>query len=296
VINILKQTARNLLWSQWLGLFGLGLLFVALRWNNYNAPFIRDEGECDYAARLLIQGVAPYQHAFIQKPPGVIYSYALADLLLPQYFWSPRLVAYLFVALATILLGFIARLELGKGLALPAMWLMTPMVLLPGIDQYTCNPEMFILLPLLATLAVYSYSRQHGHKKIHWFAAGFLAVITFIYKYTALPILAFIFAIWLFEMCRSGSNITFILKGLICLIAGGILAAVWGLGFYLTHHALKPFWECTFNHQMLLPGHTSGHDSPFFGRVGGYYFLCPGPSCCNHAGAFYFGWAFFFAP
>jgi hypothetical protein len=143
VINLLKQTARNLRWSQWLGLFGLGLLFAALRWNNYNAPLFNDEGECDYAARLLIQGIAPYQHAFIQKPPGAVYSYAFAHLLLPQYFWSPRLVTYLFVALATILLGFIVRLELGEGFALPAMWLMTPMVLLPGIDQYTCNPERF---------------------------------------------------------------------------------------------------------------------------------------------------------
>src|SRR5580698_5045456 len=95
--STIKQIIGNLHWSQWLGVLGFFLLFIFLRWNNFNAPFIRDEGECDYAARLLIQGVAPYQHAFIQKPPGVIYSYALAELVLPQYFWSPRLLAYLYV-------------------------------------------------------------------------------------------------------------------------------------------------------------------------------------------------------
>ncbi|HXB59557.1 MAG TPA: glycosyltransferase family 39 protein [Candidatus Acidoferrales bacterium] len=245
MINLLKQVGGNLRWSQWLGLFGLALLFIALRWNNYNAPLFSDEGECDYAARLMIQGLAPYQHAFIQKPPGVIYSYALADLLLPQYFWSPRLVAYLFVALATALLGFIARLEFGQGFALPTMWLITPMVLLPGLDQYTCNPEMFLLLPLLATIAVYRYSRQHGHKNIHWLAAGFLGAVTLIYKYTALPMLAFVFAAWLLEMHRPGSRLIVILKGLACLLAGGILATILGLGFFLRHDALKSLWECT---------------------------------------------------
>src|SRR5580698_2881282 len=149
---------RNLHWSQWLSVLGLGLLFVALRWNNYNAPLGRDEGEYSYAARLLIQGVAPYQHAYIQKPPGVFYSYALSDLFLPQAFWSPRLLADLFIALATVVLGWIARLEFGEGFALPVMWLATPMFLLPRLDLYDANVETFMLLPLVGTVAVYCYS------------------------------------------------------------------------------------------------------------------------------------------
>src|SRR5215469_15475009 len=100
-MSILRAKIRGLHWSHWLSLLGLAALFVVLRSNNYDAPLIRDEGEYAYAAQLLIQGVAPYQHAFIQKPPGVIYTYALADLFLPQHFWSVRLLAYVFVALAT---------------------------------------------------------------------------------------------------------------------------------------------------------------------------------------------------
>ncbi len=65
-------------------MLGLGALFLILRWNNYDAPLGRDEGEYAYSAQLLIQGIAPYQHAFIQKPPMVIYSYALSELLLPH--------------------------------------------------------------------------------------------------------------------------------------------------------------------------------------------------------------------
>ena len=256
MIEAIKRNIKYLHGSQWLSIFGLVLLFVALRWNNYNAPLISDEGEIEYSAQLLIQGIAPYQHAFIQKPPGVVYSYALANLLLPQCFWAPRLIAYIFVALATVLLGFIARLEFGKGFALPAMWLVTPMLLLPGIDQFSCNPEMFLVFPLLSTIAVYSYSRQHGHKNFHWFAGGFLAATTLVFKYTALPILAFVFFVWLIEMCQSDKKISSICKRLIFGIAGGILACVLELAFYVIHHALNSVWECTvlFNKYYVASG------------------------------------------
>jgi 4-amino-4-deoxy-L-arabinose transferase-like glycosyltransferase len=243
-MSIVWAKIRGLHWSQWLSVLGLAVLFIALRWNNFNAPLIRDEGEYAYSAQLLIRGIAPYQHAFIQKPPGIVYSYALANLFLPQYFWSPRLLAYLFVALATVLLGLIASWEFGKSFALPAMWLMTPMLLLPEIDQYDVNTEMFMILPLIATVAVYCYSRQHGNKKGHWFAAGFLAAVTLLYKYTAAPVLAFVFVVWIAEMYLSRKKANLILLPLI-LAAGGILAGVLELGFFAAHGALKQFWECT---------------------------------------------------
>lgn len=242
---IIQRKTGSQHWSRWLGLFGVGLLFVALRWNNFNAPLINDEGEIDYSARLLVQGIAPYQHAFIQKPPGAIYCYALGNLLLPDDFWAPRLVACVFVALATVLLGLIASWEFGEEFALPAMWLMTPMVLLPGVQEFSCNPEMFLLLPLLATLAVYGHSRRHGNQNRHWFAAGFLAVTTLVCKYTVLPILAFMFIIWLFELHRSGLRGLAILKAPGCGAIGGVLALALELGFYPAHHALGSVWECT---------------------------------------------------
>ncbi len=220
-------------------------LFVGLRWNNYDAPLNRDEGEYAYAAQLLIHGVAPYQHAFVQKPPAVFYSYAFANLILPNDFWSPRLLAAAFVALATILLGFIARLEFGAGFALPVMWLATPMVLLPGLEQVDANVEMFMLLPLVATVAVYCYARHHSHKTQYWLAAGFLASTTLLYKYTALPVLAFVFVVWLIEMWRQARNLKAIVVALACAAAGGILAAALGLGFFLLQDGGKHLLECT---------------------------------------------------
>lgn len=244
---------RSAIRSRWLEILGLALLFVALRWNNFNAPLIRDEGEYAYAAQLLIHGVMPYDHAFIQKPPMVVYCYALASLLLPDAFWAPRLLAYASVALATLLLGYMARLEFGKGFALPAMALATPMVLLPGIEQFPANTEMFLLLPLLATFAVYVHARRHGQKIKFWLAAGFFGVTTLCFKYTALPLIAFVFAVWLAESWRQTRNARWFWKHLLAAVLGGVLAALLELGIFLIHDGGARLWECTvlFNRQYL---------------------------------------------
>ncbi len=126
-----------------------------MRWNNFNTPLTRDEGEYAYAAQLLERGIAPYQHAFIQKPPMVIYSYAFADWLMPRCYWSPRILAGVFVALATVLLGYAVRLEFGTSVAWIAMWLATVMIPAPEFDQFAANTEMFLLLPLLTIVAVF---------------------------------------------------------------------------------------------------------------------------------------------
>jgi hypothetical protein len=240
--------------SQWLSLLGLAALFVALRWNNYAAPLDRDEGEYAYAAQLLVQGIAPYQHAFIQKPPAVFYSYAVSNLLLPHVYWSPRLLADLFVALATILLGFIARLEFGEGVALPAMWLVTPMILLPGLELTGANVEIFMLLPMMGTVAIYCYSRKNGNKNPHWFAAGFLAAVTLLYKYTALPVLTFVFIAWLFELWQQATKTKPIFFAPGSAAAGGILACILGLAYFLIHDGGKTFWECTVSFNRYYAG------------------------------------------
>jgi hypothetical protein len=243
MINLLTKT-KVPGWRGWLAFFGLASLFLVLRWNNYDAPLGRDEGEYAYSAQLLVQGIAPYQHAFIQKPPAVIYSYALSDLLLPGVYWAPRVLAMIFATLATALLGLIARLEFGPGYALPAMALATPMILLPRLDQVAASVELFMLLPLLATVAVYCYGRRDGNKLKYWFIGGFLAATTLLYKYTALPILAFVFVAWTIELWRT-EGAKKIIPSIALAAGGGILASALGLGFFVIHDGGRSFWECT---------------------------------------------------
>lgn len=269
----------------WFGVLGFIVLFAALRWNNFDAPLIRDEGEYAYAAQLLAHGMAPYEHAFIQKPPMIFYSYALADFFLPHIFWAPRLLAGMCVALATVLLGFIARLELGKGFALPAMWLVTPMVLLPGMQQFTANTEMFMLLPLLATVAVYCHGRQNGHRPKHWFAAGFFGATTLLYKYTALPVLFFVCVIWSIEMWRAAKNSRQLLACWFWLFFGGMAATTTILGFFLIHDGGARLWECTVAFNRYYVSSNNFALAAFWSRIEEWWsgwwilFLVPWAAC-----------------
>ncbi len=234
----------------WLGVLGIAFLFLLLRWNNFNAPLIRDEGANAYAAQLLLSGGLPYEQSFLQKPPMIAYSYALAELLAPGVFWFPRILAAVFVALATVLLGYIARREFGPGVAMPAMWLVTPMLLLPEISQYVANTEMFMILPLMATIAVYVRSRHGKGGPAHWLAAGCLAALTVCYKYTAVPLLAFVFAGWSFEEWRGGRSPRAIAGHWLAALGGGIGTAACVLAPFLLRDGGKRLWECTvvFNH------------------------------------------------
>jgi hypothetical protein len=189
-----------------LGVLGVCALLVALRWNSLNAPLVRDEGEYAYAAQILQRGLHPYQDAFLQKPPMIVYTYAAAQAIAPNTVWFPRVLAALFAGAAACLLGWIARLEFGPGVALPAMWLVTPMLLAPGLEQFTANTEMFMVLPLLGAFAVYAASRRGWGGAGAWFLAGVLGAVAFWYKYTVLPVLGVLFALWTFQEWRVWSS------------------------------------------------------------------------------------------
>ena len=242
--------------ASWLGAAGICLLFIALRWNSYDAPLIRDEGEYAYSAQLLRQGLPPYQYSFVQKPPMVIYTYALANLLAPHVFWFPRVLAYLFVSLATILLGWIVRVEFGAGLALPAMWLFTAMVVLPKIVEFTANTEMFMLLPLMGVIALYvaahvslpvgsALKHLRGSNLATWGLAGFLSAATLLYKYTALPVLAMIWVTWSIRHWRAVRNVGSLCRCWFFSLLGASAATAAALAFFLIHDGGKHFWECT---------------------------------------------------
>ena len=87
---------------------GVTALTIILRWNSFNIPLIRDEGEYAYSAWLLLKGISPYLNSFLQKPPLIIYSYALPQLFGLAEPWAFRFLACLFVLGATFLTGLIA--------------------------------------------------------------------------------------------------------------------------------------------------------------------------------------------
>ena len=272
--------ARGLRLSTGLGLVGIAVLFVALRWNSFDAPLTRDEGEYAYAAWLLRHGIAPYQHAFLQKPPMVVYSYLLGQLLGPTVDWLPRVVAYVFVALCTGLVGVIARREFGRGSALTAMWLVTPMFLLPQIKQFTANTEMFLVLPLLGVTATYALTRGQASSR-HWLAAGFLAGLTLLYKYTMAPVLAVLFAAWSYDQWHAHRTPRTLTARWLAACAGAFAATAATLAYFVARDGGWSLWDCTvrFNRHYAGSGQfdigAMSRHLAFFGSAWWVAFVLP---------------------
>jgi 4-amino-4-deoxy-L-arabinose transferase-like glycosyltransferase len=155
-----------------------------------------------------------------------------------------------------------ARREFGPGVAMPAVWLMTPMILLPEIDEFVANTEMFMLLPLMATVAVYVQSRHSDGGPAYWLAAGILAALTACYKYTALPLLAFVFIAWSIEEWHSGKSPRALAGRWLAALTGGTLAAAIVLAPFLLHDGGKRLWECTVVFNRFYAA------SPAFGLAG----------------------------
>jgi hypothetical protein len=126
------------------------------------------------------------------------------------------------------------------------MWLVTPMVLLPGLEQFTANTEMFMLLPMMGVVALYVYARHSNSGGAWiWFAAGSLSAIALCYKYTVFPLLAGVFAFWSWEEFQTRRNLASLGKHWLSALSGLVLGLAATLGFFLIHDGGKSLWEWT---------------------------------------------------
>ncbi len=237
--QIVPSKARTKTLLQILGL--LTLLFLT-QWNSLNGPFERDEGEYAYAAWIMKEGLVPYKDSFMQKPPMVIYTYWLAQLLSDQAFWPPRLLGSLSVLLTAFLVGAIARKEYGPMAGWISIWIFLPMWCLPHLLPFAANTEKFMILPLMGTLAIYTYfgRRPSGWT---WFAAGACASLSLLYKPIGVTVLLFIFCFWAWENLRSDAKAAGTLKGLLFALAGALAVAAVTMVYFATQGALDELWE-----------------------------------------------------
>ena len=102
-----------------------------------------------------------------------------------------------------------------------------------------------MLLPLSACLAIYCHCRNKGPHPALLFAAGFLAITTLLYKYTALPVLVILFGVWLVEAWRDRKRTRLFWRWLSFVLAGACAAFLVEMGVFLIHDGGAHAWECT---------------------------------------------------
>jgi hypothetical protein len=236
-----------------LGSLLLACFIALLHWNTANLPLIRDEGEYAYSAWLLNHASLPYTDSFLQKPPMIVYTYWLAELVDDGTGRAARWLAVLFQLASALVLGAIAFREIGASAVWPARLLLAPLLLMSNLDQFTANTEQFMILPLLILWLLYASYRTTAGPLV-WFWTGFVSAVAVLYKYTCVPIPCFIFSIWFLESCFAVRKVGRLLRSAAAALAGCLLAGGLILAPFIIHDGCRDLYECTirFNREYAI--------------------------------------------
>ncbi len=162
------------------------VVFVAFRLPFLDLPLERDEGEYAYVAqRWLAGGFVPYRDAFDQKPPGIFLAYAAAFLTAGENVQGIRVFHTVWMAATTLLLGCLGQRLAGPlagGLSALVFAALSPA---PALLGATANTEMFLLLPVIASVLCLLRARERPRVRL-WVAIGALAAAAAAFKQVAI--------------------------------------------------------------------------------------------------------------
>ncbi len=222
---------------------GVLLLTITLRANSVMTPYERDEGEYAYSARLLLRGRVPYAESFLQKPPLIVYTYAIGQLLDSEGVWPPRVLAILCVWGIAIATGYIASRVYGSWAGYAVMWLVPPMLSSPYLAALAANTEIFMLLPLTVCIALLYRHDSHTSGKV-CFLSGVCAMTAVLYKPIALFPLGVMYVVWLVRMVRSETSSRHgVIRSVLGAGAGSCVALVLSVGYIVLRGGGREMYE-----------------------------------------------------
>jgi hypothetical protein len=161
------------------------LAFLAFRLPFLELPLERDEGEYAYIAQhWLAGGFVPYRDAFDQKPPGVFAAYAAAFVVAGESVRGIRIFHLAWMAATALLVGRLGARVAGPLAGAFAAFAFAALGASPALLGATANTEMFLLLPMLASLLACLRARENGGLGL-FLAAGALAGATVLFKQVA---------------------------------------------------------------------------------------------------------------
>ncbi len=218
------------------------LFLLVLRWNSFSMPLERDEGEYAYSAWLLKEGRMPYEDSFLQKPPLIIYTYALGQLISEDGLWPPRLLAFLSLVLTAFLVYLIGRREFSEKAGWIGAFLFAVLASSPINASLAANTEIFMLLPLTAFLWLFLSRRKEFHLGI-WFASGVLSSLALLYKPIALDVILYIYFLWLWNIWKEKKELKLIIEFFGVVVTAHFLTFFLLLLPFLISDGGRAFWE-----------------------------------------------------
>ncbi len=230
-------------------LFLLLIMFFALliRLPFLNVPLERDEGEYAYIAQRIEHGDIPYKDAFNQKPPGIFYIYWLAFQTLGEKVRDIHLFMYLFTLIEIFLIYKLGSILFNKSIGLISAGIFSFITIEPGVCGNAANTEIFMLLPIIASIVVLLLAIQK--KKLGlFFICGVLNGIAFMIKQVAVFNFLFIIIFMLHHSLKDENNFKSLIKRYQYLIFGFVMVLVPIFLYFWLKNAWGDFLYCVFLH------------------------------------------------
>ena len=232
------------------------LLFIAFflyfHWGSFFAPFERDEGEYAYSAWLLRVGRVPYKESFLQKPPLIIYTYALGQLISNTALWPPRALAAIFTVVGIVLTGLIARKLYGELAGWIAIYFAVPLYSFPNLTALAANTEKFMLPAIIALFLWHFVAGDKALSRRAWLGWGTLFALSFFYKPIGVVLLAFLCVCRLFQERKENNyGIRYIGERVFLFALGVTLVASVSLFYFYWTDSLVFLWEAAFEYNRL---------------------------------------------
>ncbi len=212
--------------------------FAAFRIPFLDLPLERDEGEYAYIAQRWQAGDIPYLTVFDQKPPGVFLAYRAAFASFGATPASIHAFAHLWTALTLLALFSTARRIAGTSAAYWTAFVFAVSSADPKLTATAANTELFMLLPLVLSLAFLVAARERNNAWL-WFASGAAAATACWFK----PVAAVQVGLVLFYAIRSPRNTA-------AVILGGIASCLPWIGYFAAHAALVPLLDAALLHNL----------------------------------------------
>jgi hypothetical protein len=230
----------------------LVLLAVAIRTPLLGIPFERDEGEYAYIGWRLEHQELPYRDWVDQKPPAIFWLYRFAFLLPLDPVKAVHLMGLLFCAASACVLFFLALRFMERFWAFIAAVLFTLLSTDPLLYGTEANTEMFMLLPLLlsvaASFAASSAPNPRREIALAVLAGIFIGMAAAFKQVAAVQWPLFVLTYPLFAKGRNP------FRQMLFFAAASALgiAAVWAaiVGYFALHHALDDFTYNVFTHNL----------------------------------------------
>ena len=154
---------------------------AALRLRVIDVPLERDEGEYAYLGQLMLQGSAPFEHAWNMKLPGTAAAYALAMAAFGETTRGIRLGLIGVTSATTVLLYLLGRRLFGRAEGVAAAAAFATLSLSTETLGIFGHATHFVVLPASAALLVLLSALDSGRLRT-FFASGLLFGVAILMK------------------------------------------------------------------------------------------------------------------